>query len=84
LETPCEEEVVQTVKQSAEAILNAPCPSTGVSYWTDASSLWSAGIPTVLFGPIGAGAHAAKEWVDLASVQACADIYLATAMAFCS
>ena len=46
--------------------------------------LRAAGIPTVLFGPLGAGAHAAEEWVDLASVQRCADVYLATAAAFCA
>ena len=41
-------------------------------------------IPTVLFGPLGAGAHAAEEWVDLASVHTCAAVYLATAAAFCA
>jgi acetylornithine deacetylase len=55
-----------------------------VSFWTDAASLHAAGIPTVLFGPLGAGAHAAEEWVDLASVQTCAEVYLATALAFCA
>ena len=37
----------------------------------------------VLFGPSGSGAHAVEEWVDLESVQTCAEIYLATAMGFC-
>ena len=30
----------------------------------------SAGIPTVVFGPAGEGAHAVEEWVDLASARA--------------
>ena len=55
----------------------------GVPFWTDAAILTTAGIPSLLFGPSGAGAHAAEEWVDLSSVQACADIYLATAIEFC-
>jgi acetylornithine deacetylase len=45
--------------------------------------LWAAGIPTVLFGPAGAGMHADEEWVELASVRACADVFLAAAEAFC-
>jgi acetylornithine deacetylase len=54
-----------------------------VSFWTDAATLWAAGIPTVLFGPAGEGAHAAEEWVDLDSVRACAEIYTAAAAGFC-
>jgi acetylornithine deacetylase len=46
--------------------------------------LSAAGIPSVLFGPSGSGAHAIEEWVDLNSVQTCADIYLATALTFCA
>ena len=42
------------------------------------------GIPTVVFGPSGAGAHAVEEWADLESVQRCADILLAVATEFCA
>jgi acetylornithine deacetylase len=54
-----------------------------VPFWTDAALLSEAGIPSILFGPSGEGAHAVEEWVDLASVQTCADVYLKTAMEFC-
>lgn len=83
LETPLTADIVTVLQEAAAARLRRTCEPTGVSYWTDAASLWAAGIPTVLFGPAGEGAHAAVEWVDLDSVQACADIYLATAVAFC-
>jgi len=33
----------------------------GVPFWTDAALVAAAGIPTVLFGPAGEGAHAAVE-----------------------
>lgn len=36
----------------------------GLSYWADAAFLASRGIPTVLFGPGGEGAHAEVEWVS--------------------
>ncbi len=83
LETPPDSPIVQAVQNAAATQLVQPCPITGVPYWTDAATLAAAGIPTVLFGPTGAGAHAEEEWVDLASVKACAEIYLATAQAFC-
>ncbi len=45
----------------------------GMSFWTDAAVLGEAGIPSVLFGPTGAGLHGVDEWVDLASVHQCRD-----------
>ena len=83
LETPVNAAIVGAIRQSAESALGQPRELSGVSYWTDAASLWAAGIPTVLFGPTGEGAHAAEEWVDLSSVKTCAEIYLATAIDFC-
>lgn len=44
---------------------------TGMTYWTDAALLAGAGIPTVIFGPSGAGLHSAVEYVELASVETC-------------
>lgn len=83
LETPAGDAIVGAVRRSAESVLNRTCDLSGLSFWTDAASLWEAGIPTVLFGPSGMGAHATEEWVDLSSVETCAEIYLATAIDFC-
>ncbi|MCA1583198.1 MAG: M20/M25/M40 family metallo-hydrolase, partial [Acidobacteria bacterium] len=47
---------------------------TGMSFWTDAAILGGAGIPSVLFGPTGAGLHGLDEWVDVASVVLCRDV----------
>ncbi len=55
----------------------------GLPFWTDAGLTAAAGIPTVLFGPAGAGAHAADEWVDLASLERCREVYVAAAQALC-
>ena len=57
---------------------------TGELPWFDSALLGAAGIPTVMFGPAGAGAHAAEEWVDLPSVVACADVFTDLAFRFCS
>ncbi len=55
----------------------------GHSAWMDAAFISAAGIPTVVFGPDGGGAHAVEEWVDLASVRECAEVLLAAAVEFC-
>jgi acetylornithine deacetylase len=56
----------------------------GVSYWADSGLIAGAGIPTVLFGPLGEGAHAVEEWVDLASVERVRDVCLAVASEWCA
>jgi acetylornithine deacetylase len=83
LDTPAEATVAPALARVAERVLRRSPAIAGAPYWTDAATLWAAGIPTVLFGPTGAGAHATEEWVDLASVGACAEIYLATAVEIC-
>lgn len=55
---------------------------SGMSYWTDAAILGGAGIPTVIFGPRGAGLHGPVEYVELASVDECAYTLAALARQF--
>ena len=52
--------------------------------WMDSALTAAKGIPTVVFGPAGAGAHAAEEWVDLDSVVRCAGTLLAAAERWCA
>ncbi len=56
----------------------------GALFWTDAALIAAAGVPTVLFGPAGEGAHAAVEWVDLASLDRVRDVVLRVADAWCA
>lgn len=56
---------------------------TGMSFWTDASVLGDAGIPSLLFGPTGAGLHGLDEWVDARSVCQCRDALVALARGWC-
>jgi acetylornithine deacetylase len=56
----------------------------GVPFWTDAALVQASGVPTVVYGPVGAGAHAAVEWVDVPSVQRCAEVLVAVATDFCA
>jgi acetylornithine deacetylase len=83
LETREDAEIVQVLQRASVKVLNHPLQVAGVQFWTDAAVLSAVGIPSVLFGPSGSGAHAVEEWVDLSSVRRCADIYLASALDFC-
>lgn len=61
----------------------AQAETVGVPYWADSAHLAAAGIPTVLFGPSGAGAHASVEWVDLPSIERTRDVLVAVARNYC-
>jgi acetylornithine deacetylase len=56
----------------------------GVPFWADSALFAAAGIPTVVYGPVGEGAHADVEWVDVASAERCAELYAALATEFCA
>jgi acetylornithine deacetylase len=49
----------------------------------DSAVMGAAGIPTVIFGPEGSGAHAAVEWVDLSSVSCAAEVFASFIVDFC-
>jgi acetylornithine deacetylase len=55
----------------------------GMPFWADSGLIAAAGIPTVLFGPGGEGLHEAAEWVELADLRRCLDVYLAVADELC-
>ena len=55
----------------------------GMSFWTDAAILGEAGIPSILFGPTGAGLHSIEEWVDTNSVLYCRDALVSLARDWC-
>lgn len=55
----------------------------GVSFWTDAQILSQAGIPTVIFGPRGAGLHSDQEHVVVDDVITCRDLLVELAGAYC-
>lgn len=75
--------IVKTLKQSVQQVRGTAPTIAGASFWMDSALTSAAGIPTVIFGPSGDGAHAEIEWVDLATVEQCVEIYLAAAKAFC-
>jgi acetylornithine deacetylase len=80
METPASAPIVQ-------ALLAAAGPGTTVapmSYWADSAFLSTAGIPTVLYGPEGEGAHADIEWVSRSGTTTTTTVLTQLAQDFCS
>jgi acetylornithine deacetylase len=78
-----EAEIVRAVGNAAAGVLGAVPERHGAPFWTDAAFIAAAGIPTVLFGPSGAGAHAVEEWVSVESVRQTAEVLRRTIAAIC-
>jgi acetylornithine deacetylase len=78
-EAPVEHPFVELVARvtGAQELVGAP-------FWTDAALIAGAGIPTVLYGPAGEGAHAEIEWVDLASLERVGKVIMDTATEWCA
>jgi len=76
--------IVRAVGAAAAEVLGAPPPLAGASYWADAALIAAAGIPTVMLGPGGAGAHATEEWVSLPDTVAVARTLIAAGERFCA
>ena len=57
--------------------------TVGMSFWTDAAVLAAAGMPSVLFGPGGAGLHSVQEYVTVSDVVACRDALATLALDWC-
>ena len=57
--------------------------TAGASFWADSAVLGHAGIPSVLFGPGGAGLHSTEEYVALADVLRCRETLAELARLYC-
>ena len=77
-------ELVGIVRAAAAEVLPAAPPIGGASYWADTALIAAAGIPTVMFGPGGEGAHAAEEWVSLPDTAAVARTLTGVAARVCA
>jgi acetylornithine deacetylase len=75
--------IVQAVDQALSQVLGHRPDHAGAAYWADAALLAAAGIETVMIGPIGAGAHASEEWVDLQSLVDLAHILAQSTAIYC-
>jgi acetylornithine deacetylase len=82
-ETPQQHELPQILETAVERT-GRSTERAGMTYWTDAAILGEAGIPSVIFGPGGAGYHGLEEYVRVDEVIACRDALTIFAREFCS
>lgn len=83
METPIDSPVADVLSDAVTLASGREPQLVGMSYWADSGFLSAAGIPSVIFGPAGDGAHADHEWVSISSTVACAEALGATVRAFC-
>jgi acetylornithine deacetylase len=70
--------------EAATTVTGRPVVITAAPYPCDAFLMHREfGIPTLLFGPTGAGAHNADEYVDFASIMTTAEVLLSAALEWC-
>lgn len=72
-EVPADHELPRALAAAFATVSGVP-RVTGASFWTDAAVLGHAGIPSILFGPGGAGLHSTEEYVNVADVITCRDV----------
>jgi acetylornithine deacetylase len=81
-ETPPGHALPQTVEDAMHRV-GRQTNRSGMTFWTDAAILGKAGIPTVIFGPGGAGLHGLNEYVFVDHVLGCRDALADLALSFC-
>ncbi len=79
-----DEHIVRLVRHHTHTLLEQEPAIVSAAGWMDSALLSAAGIPTVIIGPGGEGAHAIIEWSDLEQVEQCANILLEVIAEFCA
>jgi len=59
---------------ASEEVLGKPLEPAGLNAWADSGLTQAAGVPTVMFGPLGGNFHAPEEWVSIPEVASAARI----------
>jgi acetylornithine deacetylase len=62
------------MNEAAEAVLGTPLEPVGLNAWADSGLMQGAGIPTIMFGPLGGNFHAPDEWVSIPEVVRAAQV----------
>lgn len=83
LELSEDELIVKVLKSNHQEITKSVPEISGEPWWMDSALMGEHGIPTVVIGPTGDGAHAKIEYVEINSVVTLANILEKTVIEFC-
>jgi acetylornithine deacetylase/succinyl-diaminopimelate desuccinylase-like protein len=72
-----EHELVRALRESYEEVTGRPLEPVGVKVVADGAIFAAAGIPTVYHGPLGSGAHADVEFIEVPELVRATEVYLA-------
>lgn len=72
----------EALAAATQDILGRPLEPVGLNAWADSALMQAAGIPTIMFGPLGGNFHAPDEWVSIGEVVRAAEIVEAAAIRF--
>jgi acetylornithine deacetylase len=75
--------IVQAVARHAASVLGE-ATTRGEPFWTDAGLILEAGIPCLIIGVDGGGAHADVEWATVESIERLTHILEGTIREFCA
>lgn len=66
--------IARAVLAAVERVTGRPAVRRGDPWWTDAGLIAEAGIPVVIVGAAGGGAHSDEEWVSTGSLTVLVDV----------
>lgn len=76
--------LVQKAVACAKPVYGFEPTVSSVPFWCDAALLADAGIPSIVFGPSGAGLHSREEWVEVSSLQQTEKIFIDLIRDYCN
>ncbi len=77
------ETLLRALSDAAVAVAGTRPAEVGMNAWADSGLMQNAGVPTLLFGPVGGNFHAPDEWTSVREVELAGRIVAATARSFC-
>ena len=76
------EALFEAMDAASAEVLGRPLEPAGLNAWADSGLTQAAGVPTVMFGPLGGNFHAPDEWVSIPEVKSSARIVEGSARRF--
>lgn len=77
------EPLLSALNAAAVEVLSWPLEPVGMNAWADSGLMQAAGIPTVMFGPLGGNFHAPDEWASIGEIVQAAAVLERAIAAFC-